>query len=82
MKLVLVVFAAFALGACSTADQDRAHADAEKAKEQSRELARRAEADVKKASHEVDRGLEKTRDKVRRALDDTDRRDPGTPDHR
>ena len=69
-----------ALAGCSQSQDDHAHAQAERTREQmrqtgeqlrqdSRTALKQAEADTARASKDLDRGLEKTRDKVRKALD-------------
>jgi len=81
MKVVPVVaLFCLALAGCSQSQDDHAHAEAERTREQMRQTGeqlrqdirpalKHAEADTARASKDLDRGLETTRDKVRKALD-------------
>jgi Tfp pilus assembly protein PilF len=60
-KTAVVIVFAFALGACSKADHEKAQADAHRTFEA-------AKADVKKADQELDKDLHKAREKMRDAL--------------
>ena len=81
MRITALIFVAVLLGACSQTDDDRARADAEKAKEQAHQTTEQlkresnaalhdAEVGAKKASKEIDRGLENARDKMRQSIDE------------
>jgi uncharacterized lipoprotein len=72
MKLALVL-AALTLAACSPSDQAQMNRDGEKAREDARQVAVKAEAEAKVAGRVIDKDLDKARTKIHEELGKTNR---------
>lgn len=68
MKLAAPVILFIALSACTPAQDDQAHRNADKARSEAKEALHKAEVETRKLDKEVDAGMDKAREKTRKAL--------------
>jgi Ni/Co efflux regulator RcnB len=76
MKYAAAVILAFTLVACTPAQDEQAHRNADQAKREAKEALHKAEVETRKLDKEVDSGMEKAREKTRKALGAEPDKDP------